>query len=229
VYGLLILAYSQFYTELGVRPSEVGLQYGPGIGGIAGVAVVLLFSSAAVCIVYVAFELARAAVRRPRRARRNPQTRGGNADSKIERLANLWPDHLRDRRAIGGRVITIILAVSLAFGLYMLTVADKRADTVKEGEVIEPWRFWFGVEILTVRADPAAVQLVSRGRTDSQLPPVRLPAGDLFYLGRSDGMVVLYKAGQQGKQRVWHLPASAVSVRASNCETKHSAKDPLCH
>jgi hypothetical protein len=42
VYGFLILTYSQFYAELGVRSSEVGVQYGPGVGGIAGVALVLI-------------------------------------------------------------------------------------------------------------------------------------------------------------------------------------------
>jgi hypothetical protein len=229
VYGLLILAYSQFYTELGVRPSEVGLQYGPGIGGIAGVAIVLLVGSATTWILYAAFELVMAAVRRPRGAAPDaqPSRRGGRA--KLRELADLWPDHLRDRRAIAGRVITIILAVSLVFGFYMLIVADRQADTVKEGGVIEPWRFLFGVEVLAVRADPATVQTISRGSTDSQPPLMRLPADDLFYLGRSDGMVVMYEAGQRGEQHVWHLPASGVSVRASNCETKHSATDPLCN
>ena len=228
VYGLLILAYSQFYTELGVRPSEVGLQYGPGIGGIAGVAIVLLVGSAIIWSLYAAFAVIRAAVRRPRVAAPDAQTSRRSGRAKLKELAELWPDHLRDRRAVAGRVITIILAVSVVFGLYMLIVADRQADTVKEGGVIEPWRFLFGVEVLAVRADPAEVQILSRGSTDAQLPPVRLPVGDLFYLGRSDGMVVLYEAGQRGEQHVWHLPTSAVSVRASNCETKHSRTDPLC-
>ena len=64
----------------------------------------------------------------------------------------------------------------------MLIVADRHADTVKEGGVIEPWRFLFGVEVLAVRADPATVQTISRGSTDSQPPLMRLPADDLFYL-----------------------------------------------
>jgi hypothetical protein len=38
VYGLLILAYSEFYKELGVRPADVGLDYGRGLGGAAGLA-----------------------------------------------------------------------------------------------------------------------------------------------------------------------------------------------
>jgi hypothetical protein len=42
VYGLLTIAYSKFYSELGVRPSEVGLEFGPGLGGIAGVTIVLV-------------------------------------------------------------------------------------------------------------------------------------------------------------------------------------------
>jgi hypothetical protein len=227
VYGLLILAYSQFYAELGVRPSEVGLQYGPGIGGIAGVAIVLVLASAGVCILYAAVELARSAFRRPPRPA--PHRRAaGDGRTKVEELWALWPDHLRDRRTIAVRVIVITLTVSLVFGSYMLVVADRQADTVKEGGVIEPWRFLFGIEVLGVRADPAAVQPVSRSRTDAEPAPRRLPVGDLFYLGRSDGTVVLYEAGRKGEQHVWHLPASAISVRASNCETKHSARDPLC-
>jgi hypothetical protein len=126
------------------------------------------------------------------------------------------------------RLISIILAVSVVFGFYMLIVADEQADTVKEGGVIEPWRFLFGIEILALRADPATVQAANRGSAGPELPLVRLPPRDLFYLGRSSGMVVLYEAGQRGEQHVWHLPASAVSVRASNCETKRSGKDPLC-
>ena len=48
---------------------------------------------------YAAFELVRAAVRRPRGAAPDarPSRRGGRA--KLRELADLWPDHLRDRRA----------------------------------------------------------------------------------------------------------------------------------
>jgi hypothetical protein len=42
VYGVLIAGYSQFYAELGVRPTEVGLVFAPALGGIAGTTVVLV-------------------------------------------------------------------------------------------------------------------------------------------------------------------------------------------
>jgi hypothetical protein len=44
VYGLLIVPYSEFYAELGVRPSEVGLELGPGLGGIVGIAVLVILA-----------------------------------------------------------------------------------------------------------------------------------------------------------------------------------------
>ncbi|HEV2061050.1 MAG TPA: hypothetical protein VGR11_16990, partial [Solirubrobacteraceae bacterium] len=53
-YGVLILSYSEFYAELGVRPGDVGLEFGPGLGGIAGVAVLLIGGGAAAGFLYVA-------------------------------------------------------------------------------------------------------------------------------------------------------------------------------
>jgi hypothetical protein len=50
VYGVLIVSYSEFYAELGIRPGDVGLELGPGLGGIVGVAVLLLVAMALLCV-----------------------------------------------------------------------------------------------------------------------------------------------------------------------------------
>ncbi len=45
IFGALLLAYGQFYRELGVSLNDVGVEYGKTLGGAAGLTIVLLIST----------------------------------------------------------------------------------------------------------------------------------------------------------------------------------------
>jgi hypothetical protein len=198
VYGLLILAYSEFYSELGVRPSEVGLQYGPGIGGIAGVAIIVVLVVVASLLVFFA---ARSVYR------------------------NRVPKELRRARS-PVLVLTICLVVSLfCIGVAMLftRAANTRADQVKQGLPVEPVRI-FGLEFLSVRADLANVKATNLNAAPTPVLKKLRGREKLLYLGRTSSTLVLYDANAQSS---WHVPASAVAVRVANCETRR-ATDPDC-
>jgi hypothetical protein len=45
VYGVLTVAYSKFYRELGVNPGDVGLDYGRGLQGVAGASIVMALAA----------------------------------------------------------------------------------------------------------------------------------------------------------------------------------------
>ena len=126
VYGLLIVAYSEFYPELGVRPSDVGLQYGPGIGGIAGVALLLVIAAAISLILFVA------------------------ARSIVEALTGTELARRGRRVVIAASAAVLVVCLLGAVGFAMW--ANDRADDVKAGKVVEPYRF-LGIELLSVRAD----------------------------------------------------------------------------
>jgi hypothetical protein len=48
IFGALLLAYGQFYRELGVSLNDVGVEYGEALGGAAGLTIVLLISTTVV-------------------------------------------------------------------------------------------------------------------------------------------------------------------------------------
>jgi hypothetical protein len=47
VYGLLATAYDKFYSELGLTPADVGVQYGQALGGTAALTILVVLSMAA--------------------------------------------------------------------------------------------------------------------------------------------------------------------------------------
>ena len=198
VYGLLILAYSEFYSELGVRPSEVGLQYGPGVGGIVGVAIVV--------VIVVVLSLLLFFIGSRAYARRAP-----------EKLP-------RPRSPVF--VLTVSLAVTLVCvlvaGLFA-RAANTRADRVKQGLPVEPVRI-AGIELLSVRADLADVKPTDPNSAPSPVLEELRGSNKLLYLGRTSNTLVLYDAHTQSS---WQVPASAVAVRVANCETRR-AEDPEC-
>lgn len=139
IYGLLVLAYSEFYRELGVRPGDVGLDYGRGIGGAAGITIALLAVAGIAAILYLA--LLGVGNRRSR-----DFSKGGLA------LVALV--------AIG--VVCVVGVVPFA------RFANSRADQVKNGRALEPIGF-LGVEMLAVRADPAKLQPIGRSPAQLKL------------------------------------------------------------
>lgn len=58
IFGVLMLAYGQFYRELGVSLNDAGVEYGKALGGVAGLTIVLLVSTMLVAgVVWIAATL----------------------------------------------------------------------------------------------------------------------------------------------------------------------------
>ena len=191
VYGLLILAYSTFYKELGVRPADVGLDYGRGLGGAAGLALVAVVIFAVPAGAYLL-------VSRSLRKRHSSSTH------------RIRPHHVVG--AIGGVVWLIVVLGLVAVFLWK---ANDWADAVKQGKAVNPANV-FGIELLAVRADPARVQPI--GERAQASPMVKSLYGrELMYLGRTASTVVLY---DPDIEHAIHVPAAMVMVETSNCETK---------
>lgn len=189
IFGVLLLAYAQFYRELGVSLNDVGVEYGKALGGAAGLTIVLLISTTIVAGV-------------------------------------LWA--AADR---AGRQVRFVPTMFCVFALLALFAAvslprwaNARASGVKHGRPVESLRI-LGVEILSIRAAPAAVQLVESEQDAKLGASVRALKRPLFYLGQGRGQVVLY---EQPKQRAIFIPLNLVGLlQTSNCET-HRSPDKIC-
>ena len=226
VYGLVTLAYSQFYDELGVRPSEVGLQYGQGLSGIPGVAVVVIGASVILFALFVLILVIVAVLRRVTRViRPSGPKKGEKTLGHPPKHESVWPLWLAKPRAIWLTAVSIVGVVTLLALVTFLQRANSQADDVKRGEFVEPLRK-LGIEILSFRADPARVVPLAPERDPPSILDrlSKVPRG-LFYLGRSGGTVVIYDSRSQ---HVWQIPSSSVTVEESNCETKKSRNDVLC-
>jgi hypothetical protein len=111
VYGVLTVAYSEFYAELGVRPAEVGLEFGPGLGGLAGVTIVMITMLAiqtVFSLLYLRFF--------------------GDHLPSVPR-PKLW--------VIGFNAVF----VSVFLLIFFSNLANSRADQAKGGVPVEPYRF----------------------------------------------------------------------------------------
>jgi hypothetical protein len=135
VYGVLIVAYSEFYAELGVRPAEVGLEFGPGLGGLAGVAIILIVLvalSTALTLLCVRFF--------------------GQALPELKRIRLLL---------LGLNVIAVSAVLLVAFS----QLANDQADNAKDGSPVQPFRLLgleilpFRADLARVElADPKAAE-----------------------------------------------------------------------
>lgn len=189
IFGVLLLAYGQFYRELGVSLNDVGVEYGKALGGAAGLTIVLLISTIVIGSV-VWFAAARV-----------------------------------------GRRVSFVPTMFCTFGLLALLAAialprwaNARASAVKHGKPVESVRL-LGVEILSIRAAPAVVQVVQGEQTAKLSKVVQALKQPLFYLGQGRGQVVLY---EQPTQRAIFIPSSLLTLlQTSNCET-HRSPDKIC-
>lgn len=189
VFGVLLLAYAQFYRELGVSLNDVGVEYGKALGGAAGLTIVGLVST--------------------------PIAAGA-----------LWlsTPRLRERFTFVQAMFGIFVLLALIAAVGLPRWANARASAVKHGRPVESVRV-LGVEILSVRAAPASVQLIKSEEDTNLGKYVQALKHPLFYLGQGRGQVVLY---EQPMQRAILIPSGLVGVlQTSNCET-HFAVDKIC-
>lgn len=133
---------------------------------------------------------------------------------------------LRSKERAGG-VLGILSAVAVAsLGALILTGMQASdvgpAAAVKSGEPVRPAQLGPFV-MLPIHADPATVSAI--GKPPEQTKAIDALAGrTLFYLGRSNGVVVLYDSDSH---QVLHLPEAVIVLTIKNCETRKSA-DPIC-
>ena len=179
-----MLAYGQFYRELGVSLNDVGVEYGKALGGAAGLTIVLLFASAIVATV-------------------------------VWFAAGRFGRHVSPLRTM----FFTFAAVALTAAIGLPRLANARASAVKHGKPVESVRI-LGVEILTVRAAPAIVQIAQSGGTSELSKSVHALKHPLFYLGQGRGQVILY---EQPRQQAIFIPQSLVALlQVRNCETHRS-------
>jgi hypothetical protein len=163
-YGVLILSYSEFYAELGVRPGDVGLEYGPGLGGIAGVAVLLILGLA---VLWLYVEISRWMTRR--------------SDSGARK---------RRRPFLIGAVIVGGLTVAV-IAFFLIDDAREAAAKARNGTPVGPLTLK-GVEVVALRADRAEVIPADPQAANSETYRQLKNREPLMYLGRSGSGLVLY-------------------------------------
>lgn len=187
VYGLLIFGYSEFYRELGIRPEDVGISYGGSLGGAAGLTILIICTALVVG----------AGILGLRRA----------VSSSGPRRRTLLP-------LIRTAGVILTLAGGLV-GVFVFTyLADVQADLVKHGQWLEPVRV-ANLEILSVRADPVEMLPIDESPLALEIAD-RTDGHDLYYLGESGGIAVVYDATDQS---VWRVSLNQMVLRTENCET----------
>ena len=172
IFGVLLLAYGQFYRELGVSLNDVGVEYGKALGGAAGLTIVLLVTTTVVASVvwFVAGRLGR----------------------QVPFVRTMFCTFA---------LLALLAAVSLP------RLANSRASAVKRGKPVESVRV-LGVEILSIRAAPAVVQVADGEQNAKLSKAVRALKQPLFYLGQGRGQVVLY---EQPTQRAIFIPLNLLT------------------
>jgi hypothetical protein len=199
VYGVLIVSYSEFYAELGVRPSEIGLEFGPGLGGIVGVAVLLILALIVLSLYLLVIS-------------RLFASKSSSDAEKRRRTPLVGP------LIIGGLVAVVVIA------WFVNDDARDAAEKARAGTPVGPLTL-LGLEVVTLRADRAEVRLADPKAASSETYLALRDRRRLLYLGRSGTSLVLYDPDRQSS---WRIPASMFTVRTLNCELNVKTRDPAC-
>jgi hypothetical protein len=218
VYGLLALGYGQFYRELGIRPRDVGVEFGKTFADSAGVSIALVIVAliGSVLVVGLAWFLRLILLWPKRRVLLRARRRRPEA---------LWRVLWRNRPLVFKLRFFLWTFVALSLLAYLSTagvllwVGNTYADDVKKGELIQPFRIpYLGLEMLSVRADPVA-RITTRAGGEVQPEDLgqEIAKRRLYYLGQSGGVLVLYDALHQHDV---FLSAGSTSIEARNCETR---------
>jgi MFS family permease len=243
VYGLLAAAYDKFYSELGLTPADVGVQYGKTLGGAAALAVLASILVGALTLLILWLNRVQRASQRVRRVRRlfaplvlvivvaaslvAYLTRGLLAALTVAAAVALISYSIlfeeREQWRLGmaiGAAITVSWFILAAF---MAHEADITADKVKDGFWVEPPGSG-GLVILSVRAMP--IELSSAGTTPEDQRFVQdVREHRLLFLGQSNGQLVVYDATAQ---EALILPAADFRAPIINCETVRQ-QDSRCN
>jgi hypothetical protein len=231
IYGVIALGYSEFYRELGVTPREAGVEAGKTLGDAVGLAIVITLVA---LILALGLTLAVRALEWVV-DRSTSKTRRGNPsdkrpDSKLIGKLRSFAGQRPMKKFITLFVVSSVVAF-VAVAVWLRVLANTRADDVKHGRSVEPFRIgprladFVPIEVLDVRADP--VFGIETLRSDDTVPPeldMARKNGQLFYIGRSAGSAVLYDSAAQ---RSFVVPSTTLVFQLSNCETKYNS-DEAC-
>jgi hypothetical protein len=199
LYGYLAIAYENFYRNLGVDPSDVGLSYTGILARSVGFVVSCLLALLLVFLPILSF-IAPEAERQ-----RNPGRVGGI----IALAAMLF---------LLGLVNPLLDASDAAIDVR----AGKPAGPIRFAGLLGGVTPGPALVVLAIRGDPATVE--PAGKPGDAPAVALLQSRRLLYLGQSSGTAVLYDA--TGQQAVY-LPTGSVILHVSNCTTKRSP-DPVC-
>ncbi len=195
VCGLLSFAYERFYQALGVNPADIGLTFGVAVSRSVGFTVTF---AVAVALVAVAVRLILA---RPLRRLR--------AHSGWTRTF-----HSTDFALVLGCYVALGLLAIFAAAAVISPVTSytaKAANAARSGNAVRPLQL-YGLPLLAMQAEPAAVQPTNKART---LPGIwDLNDRSVLYLGQAGGVGVLYDAD---RGRVVYTPMDLVVLHVSNC------------
>ncbi|SFF63272.1 hypothetical protein SAMN05421678_101119 [Actinopolymorpha cephalotaxi] len=242
VYGVLATAYDRFYSELGLTPADVGLQYGKTLGGAAALALlfILIAPFLALGIRYLLNQM-RALPRR----RLNVAliilvvvaavawliaslnlgflTGGVLLAVVIAFYAGVKSkDWKEDGAAVAAAAVAAgitWLFLSTGVGLY----ANYYANSVKRGDWIKPPESG-SLVFFSVRAMPTNFVPATRSPTDLAFARAH-ENHRLLFLGVSNGLLIIYDATAQESLMV---PAADFRVGIVNCETYRSRSNLRC-
>jgi len=242
VYGLLAAAYDKFYSELGLTPADVGVQYGKTLGGAAALAILAsLLMGLLLLLIWAILTVTQRLTRRTRwelvafigavllvACVAIGLTRGWLAVLPLGAASVLILFGLIARFNERWRVaMAIVAAVALSWLILATLVAheaDKTADRVKDGYWVEPPGSG-GLIIFSVRAMPV-VQLSYAGSSDEDQEFTQsVSQHRLLFLGQSNSQLVIYDATDQVSLI---LPAAQFRAPILNCETIRQEKSSLC-
>lgn len=250
VYGLLAAAYDEFYSELGLTPADVGVEYGKALGGAAALAVLvsLLIGSLAVSIALILSKTQQA-----KGNARHVYALCGVIVLAVLCIAAYWNlgllaaltvaaagalifygsrSQLTPHWRLGMATAAAITTCWLLLATVITYEANEIADSVKAGYWVKPPQSGELV-IFSVRAMPVELSPVGTA-PEAQKLVSDVDGHTLLFLGQSTGQFVIYDATNQ---EALILPISDFHPPILNCETgrerikeekDRQARDTLC-
>jgi hypothetical protein len=196
-YGFLSITYDQFYRPLGINPSDIGLNYAALIAASVGTALVVLLPIFLTVMALIALAL----------LLRSRLLRMGLG--RFIYYGDYWP-RLVQRLAVVFFSGLAIMATAVIIYQFPLR-AGEEAKEVQQGHRVSPVRMFLSpVPALSIRADPVvAIQGTAVRKTGESSPVESLTPTGLFFMGQSNGVIVLYDSNSR---RAIYLPASSVLV-----------------
>jgi hypothetical protein len=199
-YIILRLAYGQFYSGLGVDPSDVGLGYANTIANSADFLLYAILS-------YVVIAAIAAVV-------------VGVLTFIVDRDFRRWRE--RFKHTILSSVPRVLMLLLLASFVRFLYIGTANAQAVREGRPVAYNRIGPFLVGLGAGAQPAVVR--PTGKPSETRSIAQLSGRTLFYLGKADGIAVLYDVKSQS---AIYVPLSAAVIEVSNCRVAEPV-DPIC-